>query len=238
MNYYNEKNDYNQDEQFNEYNQNNEYNNVNDDDDDNIMYYDNGNNISLGIKEVDSPYKKYGGMTFNKVQNNNQINYDDILNYLNVRIQNGKLEKINPNNTINNGPFKAYPQQQQYSYNQTNNSNIRPYQSPVPIKKIETKPVSLKNDSFYKYFKSHNLAGYNPNQINEENEENIADSMTKEEYAMYRYKKFIENENKRRMIQQAKSKNMRFTNGNGMDVNIQRNNVGGNLNKLFHFSKK
>ena len=237
MNYYNENNEYNQDQEYNEYNQNNEYNNINDDD--NIMYYDNGNNISLGIKEVNNPYKKYGGMTFNKTQNKNEINYDDILNYLNVKIQNGKLEKINPNNSINNGPFKGYPQEQ-YSHNQVNNSNVKSYQSPIPVKKIETKPASLKNDSFYKYFKSHNLGGYNPNQINEETEENIAATMTKEEYAMYRYKKFIENENKRIMIQQAKSRNMRFTNGNGMDVSIQRNNSGGggNLNKLFNFSKR
>ncbi len=220
--------------------------------DNNVMYYDNGNNEQIGVQNnfyLNNPYLKYENMVHNNPYYNQQqpqIDYDGILKSLNVKISNGKMERLDP--YANNGIFKGYypqnqNQQNRINFNKPNNPNLKPYQSPIPTKKVETKPVSLKNDSFYKYFKNHNIGSYNPGQPSEEDKEiEKIKSMTKEEYQEYRRQKYLEEEHKRRNIRETKSRNMRFTAGDGYTINQQiktsQPNSRSSFNQLFQFSNR
>ncbi len=216
--------------------------NINDNDDD-VLFYSN-DNISFGIKElnkpfntsyqnIQSPYLKAGSgiMAFEDNTKPKKINYDDILNSFNVQLQNGHLVLKSPEiNSVHSPIFKSDPYQQRAT---------KPYQSPRPlVKPVETKPVSLKNDSFYKYFKSHNVGNYVPN--SKEVEEEQLPEMSPEELKEYRRAKFLEEEAQRQRIRQIKSKNMIFFNGVGEQVriNAQQGQTKGNMNKLFGFSNR
>ncbi len=219
-------------------------------DDNNVMYYDNGNNQEIGVQNnfyLNNPFLKYGNMVHNDPYYNQQpaqIDYDGILKSLNVKMANGRLERDDP--YANSGIFKGYQpqhQNQHINFSKPNNSNLKPYQSPIPKKKVETKPVSLKNDSFYKYFKNHNIGSYNPEKPSEEDQEREKiKSMTKEEYEAYRRQKYLEEEQKRRIIKETKSRNMRFTAGDGATINKQiktsQPNTRSSFNQLFNFSNK
>lgn len=221
-------------------------------DDDDVLFYSN-DNISFNIKEknahfnapyqnIQSPYLKAGSgnMTFEDPNSiSRKINYDDILNSFNVQLVNGQLVVKSPDiNSVVSPIFKQDPYQNQPYYS-NNNNNTRSYQSPRPPqgRPVETKPVRMKNDSFYKYFKSHNLGSYIPE--NKEQKEEIPE-MTPEELMEYRRKKYLEEVAKRQRIQQIKSKNMFFYNGVGENTKIraQMPNTKDNLNRLFKFSHK
>ena len=226
--------------------QNQEQNNSDDD----VLFYSN-DNISFHINElntpirqsfktsyqnIQSPYLKAGSgnMVFDEPSKPKQINYDDILNSFNVQLQNGQLVVKSPDiNSVVSPIFKSDPYQQQKQF-QTN--SVKPHQSARPqTKPVETKQPSLKNDSFYKFFKSHNLGSYVPENIQQKEE---IPEMTPEELREYRRKKFLEQEAQRQRIRQIKSKNMFFYNGIGENVKIQpqRPQDKQNVNRLFNFN--
>lgn len=228
--------------------------NINNSDDD-ILYYTN-DNISFGITElntpftnqrvIQSPYLKAGSgtMTFEETPKPKKINYDDILNSFNLQMQNGQLVLKSPDvNSVNSPIFKSdpyYKSQTQAYQSQAYQSQTQAYQSarPHPIKKVETKQPSMKNENFYKYFKSHNIGSYVPDNIQQNNED--IQELTPEELREYRRKKFLEDEAQRQRIKQIKSKNMFFFNGIGEQVKItaQQGQTKGNMNKLFGFSNR
>lgn len=218
-------------------------NNNNNTIDDNILYYSN-DNISFNIRDVPmnvkSPYlnsnKPQGNMTFSKQTETKGIDYEGILNILNVRLNGGgKLEVKNPNiKPINNVNVNANINTNANTNTNTNTNNVKPYQSAKQNKKIDTNKAqtSLKNENFYKYFKSHNLGSYIPE---EEKPIEEVKPLTREEYIEHRRKKALEEQLQRERIRQIKSRNMFFNSGQQRINPIQSQNRG-DQNKLFNFS--
>ncbi len=186
---------------------------------DNVMYYANENMDGYNVPYVNpfnpyipQPNHFYGGMNYANTQfpNAPQIDYEGILNALNVKFEEGGLRR---NDDVTSTQQYFNPSY----YNQGKTNNVKPFQSPAPTKTVQLnngeKSGSLKNDSFYKYFKNHNLGSYRPGMegVNdEENEEQLLQQMSPEEYAKLRFDKFVENERKRREINEAKSRKLKF----------------------------
>lgn len=137
------------------------------------------------------------------------LTYDDILQSLNVRLRQGKLESLAPKMAPKMAPKVSPP---------NNTHTIYP-----------TNP-HLQNSYIYnKYFKKEMQA-----QTQEELEP--AEPMTREQYRQYilqqRHQAILERER----IKQIKSTRMLFSNGNNTDIVIKTQNTGG-LNRMFRFPR-
>jgi hypothetical protein len=174
------------------------------------MDLNNFNNITYSISENDNYYYQ------NEM---NEMTYDDILNTLNVRIQNGKLEAL-----------KKYEQPNKKKV--TFNENIKQKkEQPLPIEPN----IYIQNSYIYnKYFKN-----YSQQNNSEELEMERIQQMTPEEYKKYIRDKAIEAYKQRIRINQIKSKKLLFNNGNNDNIQISTNpNNTNNLNKMFKFVGK
>jgi hypothetical protein len=147
-----------------------------------------------------------------------KITYDDILNSLNLKVNNGKLEFIpNQNNTtlsLNNNSH--YNQFKTCYKKQCNNTNTN----------INTNTNSLNQNSYIvnKYFKD-----YKENNNSEIPREPIF--VSKEEYKRLLVLEFIRKREEQKRISQIKSKKLLFARNN------QTNASPNSLHKLFMFKK-
>jgi len=149
------------------------------------------------------------------------LSYDDILETLNVRLHQGRLEAINTN--------PGHVQNQSRTFRPTSFGSTSKQHHATTI--LPDNP-HLQNSYIYnKYFKNYATAS-------QETEERKP--MTREEYARYVWEKRREQAYQRERIRQIKSTKMLYSNGSNHDIVIQPQQVPGDMNKLFqcHFWKK
>lgn len=160
----------------------------------------------------------------NKIGKKPKITYDDILNSLNLKVNNGKLEFIpnqtNPSSSIPNSHYNqfktCYRKQCNNTTTNTNTSNVN-------------NNNSLYQNSYIvnKYFKD-----YKENNMQESPKEPIF--VTKEEYKRLLILELIRKKEEKKRISQIKSKQLLFARNNS---NAPTNATPNNLNKLFMFKK-
>lgn len=174
------------------------------------MDLNNFNNITYSISENENYYQ-------NEMD---EMTYDDILNALNVRIQNGKLEALKK---------LDQPNKKKVTFNE----NIK--QKKEQYLPIEPNIYTQNSYIYNKYFKN-----YSHQNNNEELELERIQQMTPEEYKKYMRNKAIEAYKQRIRINQIKSKKLLFNNGNNDNIQISssQNNNTNNLNKMFMFVGK
>lgn len=179
----------------------------------NSKYYD-ANNLNNNTQEV--------------IQKKN-ITYDDILNSMNVRVENGVLKfAIDKNNLQQSNKkdeniinTKEYQNQQQiYSQNVNDTRNIKEVKITQPVE------PEIKNSWIYnKYFKDYKDQNIEP-------ERKIP--KTKQEYKEMVVRNYLDKLNAIKNANQSKGKNLLFSNNNTkIQEPIQINN--NKLNKLFKF---
>ncbi len=154
----------------------------------------------------------------NKIINQKPLTYDDILNSLNLKAQNGNLEFIEKKEPIINGK-----KQNRVTFNANIESkniiNVEKQSTPTPTPTPKPLPISNtdKNSYIYnKYFKN-----YKDESLIEEQKK----PMTREEYIKEYNRKVYE----KKRIEEFKSKKLLFSKNN---VNISVRNSNHTLNKM------
>ena len=147
--------------------------------------------------------------------------YDDILASLNVKVNNGVLEFINPQEKFN------YNESQEYFPNQnkkTCSTKTCPLRQPQPQPHPQQSIIKSEQNSYIynKYFKSY---------VNNEEEEEInLENMTPEERKMYLIEKHNEKVRQMMRVRQIKSTKLMFNNGGNNNISVSTPNQ---LNKMF-----
>jgi hypothetical protein len=147
------------------------------------------------------------------------LTYDDILETLNVRLHQGRLESIN----TNPGYSHSFRPTSFGSTSKQHNNHVTTLLPDNP---------HLQNSYIYnKYFKNYATA---PQETQERK------PMTREEYQRYLWEKRREEAYQRERIRQIKSTKMLYSHGGNHDIVIQPREVPSDMNKLFqcHFWKK
>ena len=161
-----------------------------------------------------SPQQQQNSQQNNKNNKFKVLTYDDILNSLNLKVQNGNLELIQKQPPINTQKPQINIQKQPQ-----NNTPINIQKQP-PIN-TQSQPINTQDKSSYiynKYFKD-----YKDSSVEEEPKK----PMTREEYIQEHNRRVYE----RIRIEQIKSKKLMFSRENY--VNISVSNPNHNLNRLF-----
>ena len=159
-----------------------------------------------------------------------KVTYDDILNSLNLKVNNGKLEYIQ--SSLQTPTFQTITQQTTLKTT-PQKQHLQPTPQTSQKKQVsfhqELSP-ELKNSSIYnKYFKDYK------DPFEEEEPQKI---MTREEYKQFIIQDYINKIKAKKRISEIKSKKILFSNSSNQ-VNQPTNiSQSTNLNKLFHFSKR
>jgi hypothetical protein len=170
----------------------------------------------------------------NKIGKKPKITYDDILNSLNLKVNNGKLEFI-PNSSSNQTNQSSSSSSSCSIPNSHYNQFKTCYRKQCNItKNNNNNNLNNNNNSLYqnsyivnKYFKD-----YKENNIQETPREPIF--VTKEEYKRLLILELIRKKEEQKRISQIKSKKLLFARNNS---NAPTNASPNNLNKLFMFKK-
>lgn len=184
-------------------------------------YYDNSlsNNNNTHIDKInnnnlshDNPKKK-------------NISYDDILNSMNVRVENGVLKFAVDKNTLPQQNIQEENFIELNGYDNTNN-NLNGEKKVKQVKFSAPVEPEVKNSWIYnKYFKKYKDESF---------EEERKVPQTKEEYTEMVVRNYLNKLNAVKMVNQVKSKKLLFSNNNTqIQQPIQINN--NKLNKLFKF---
>jgi hypothetical protein len=189
-----------------------------------INSFNNSNfmNHSLNTNSINSNNTNYPTININNQKNPNLINkkpkitYDDILNSLNLKVNNGKLEVLpntfNPHHSHYNQFKTCYKKQLNANNNNINNNN-------------RNLPIPENSYIINKYFKDYRFDNSIQNQ-----RERIP--ITKEEYKKLIILELIRKKEEQKRIAQIKTKKLLFARNN---INAPANSIPNNLNKLFRF---
>ena len=142
------------------------------------------------------------------------ISYDDILSSLNLKVNHGKLEYIEP--TIPS----------------SNNSSFYTSQT-QPIKKVQVKPTTTTHSAPPQYSYIHNKYFKNYKESSATYQE--VKPMTREEYKRKIIQQYIARKLAQKRVNQIKSKKLLFSAQQPVIISQSPNNA--NLNKLFHLLK-
>lgn len=164
--------------------------------------------------------------------NSRDMTYDDILDSLHVRMNNGVLQSTKPLNQ--NQPQLQKSQKAKSQKLPANKNNLNNAYNPQMKRVSADAPINPLTENSYiynKYFKQY-----------KSQEEAVVEPITfssPEEYKAYVIQKRIEHINQVNRIKQIKSKKLMFHTGNiNVSNNLGANNNNLNLNKLFRFVGK
>jgi hypothetical protein len=155
-----------------------------------------------------------------------KISYDDILNSMSLRVNNGKLELVKKQDPA--ALQKQQPMQQKQYYPAPNAGNVG-----------SGSGVGGNNYIYNKYFQDFKT------QLDQKEEEEKLRKMTPGEYRREMIKRYLKQEYDRQMMRQVKSKKLQFHTGNINIANARNQhtpaanaNANNGLNKLFRLMGK